>query len=134
MKPASFRLAAVALLLFPFGALAQEEAKPQPKPVPLKIGDTLTGQLNAMRSRVKGKRVATYQLVSAPRRLPAPHDLCNLETGPETFQLVTHGDAEVAQLKKAVGKEISVRVQDIACAEAAGQFSEAVVSRWTFVK
>ena len=29
----------------------------------------------------------------APRRLPAPNGLCNLETGPETFQLVTSSDA-----------------------------------------
>ena len=36
----------------------------------IKNGDVLTGQLNAMRSRAKGKRVNTFQLVSEPHRLP----------------------------------------------------------------
>src|ERR1700710_1728789 len=40
-----------------------------------KSGDVLTGQLNAMRSRAKGKRVNSYQLVSEPQRLPPPAGL-----------------------------------------------------------
>jgi hypothetical protein len=52
----------------------------------IKNGDVVTGQLNAMRSRANGKRVNTFQLVSGPHRLPPPNELCNLETGPETFQ------------------------------------------------
>src|SRR4051794_6629443 len=76
----------------------------------MKTGDILTGQLNAMRSRaVKGKRVNTYQVVSEPRRLPPPSGLCNLETGPETFQIVTASDAEAAKLKSFIGKEISLK-------------------------
>ena len=58
-------------------------------PKVLARGDVLSGQLNAMRSRVDGKRVSTFQIVSEPRRLPPPGGLCNLETGPQTFQLVT---------------------------------------------
>ena len=38
----------------------------------------------------------TFQLASEPRRLPPPNGLCNLETGPETFQIVTNNDAEAA--------------------------------------
>ena len=57
---------------------------------PINAGDVLSGELNAMRVRDgKGKRVATYQITSEPRRLPPPNGLCNLETGPETFQLIT---------------------------------------------
>ena len=52
----------------------------------------------------KGKRVSTFQLVSEPRRLPPPNGLCNLETGPETFQIVTSSDAQAAQLRRAVGE------------------------------
>ena len=63
----------------------------------IKSGDVLTGQLNAMRSRAKGKRVNTFQLVSEPHRLPPPNGLCGLETGPETFQIVTSNDAQAAQ-------------------------------------
>ena len=100
----------------------------------MKNGDILTGQLNAMRGRAaKGKRVNTYQLVSEPRRLPAPSGLCNLETGPETFQIVTANDAEAAKLKSFIGKEISLKVNEVACAEEAGQMSEAVVTKWSVV-
>ena len=99
----------------------------------IKNGDVLTGQLNAMRSRAKGKRVNTFQLVSEPRRLPPPNGLCNLETGPETFQIVTTSDAQAAQLKGFIGKEISVKVDEVACAQDAGQMSEAVVTKWSVV-
>ena len=99
----------------------------------LKNGDVLSGQLNALRSRAKGKRVPTFQLVSEPRRLPPPGGLCNLETGPMTFQLVTANDAQAAQLKGLLGKAVSVRVKEMACAEEAGQISEAVVTKWSVV-
>ena len=100
---------------------------------PIKNGDILTGQLNAMRSRAKGKRVNTFQLVSEPRRLPPPSGLCGLETGPETFQIVTSNDAQAAQLKGFIGKEVSVKVDEIACAQDAAQYSEAVVTKWSVV-
>jgi hypothetical protein len=99
----------------------------------IRSGDVLTGQLNAMRSRARGKRVNTYQLVSEPHRLPAPNGLCGLETGPETFQIVTNSDAQAAQLKGFVGKEVSVKVDEVACAQEAGQMSEAVVTKWSVV-
>jgi hypothetical protein len=99
----------------------------------IKGGDVLTGQLNAMRSRAKGKRVNTFQLVSEPHRLPPPNGLCGLETGPETFQIVTNNDAQAAQLKGFVGKEVSVKVDEVACAQEAGQMSEAVVTKWSVV-
>jgi hypothetical protein len=99
----------------------------------IKNGDVLTGQLNAMRSRTKGKRVNTYQLVSEPHRLPPPNGLCNLETGPETFQIVTNNDVQAAQLKGFVGKEVSLKVDEVACAQEAGQMSEAVVTKWSVV-
>ena len=120
-------LAAVVLTILAAGAF---DAQAQQA---IKNGDVLTGQLNAMRSRAKGKRVNTFQLVSGPRRLPPPNGLCNLETGPETFQIVTANDAQAAQLKGFVGKEVSVKVDEIACAQDAGQMSEAVVTKWSVV-
>jgi hypothetical protein len=80
-----------------------------------------------------GKRVATFQLTSEPRRLPPPNGLCNLETGPETFQLITQNDAQAKQLKHFVGKEISVKVGEIACAQDVGQMSEAIITKWSVV-
>jgi hypothetical protein len=116
-------------------ALAQQ-AEPAPKAAKLiSAGDVLSGELNAMRLRggTKGKRVATYQLTSEPRRLPPPSGLCGLETGPETFQIVTNSDAQAAQLKGFVGKEVSLKVDEVSCAQEAGQMSEAVVTKWSVV-
>jgi hypothetical protein len=116
-------------------ALAQDaETKPEPATL-MKTGDVLSGELNAlrMRSGANGKRVATYQLTSTPRRLMPPNGLCGLETGPETFQIVTNNAAQVAQLRGYVGKEVSVKVEEVACAQEAGQISEAVVSKWSVV-
>ena len=100
----------------------------------IRNGDVLTGELNALRSRaVKGKRVNTFQLVSEPHRLPPPNGLCGLETGPETFQIVPSNAAQAAQLRSFVGKEVSVKVDEVACAQDAAQYSEAVVTKWSVV-
>jgi hypothetical protein len=100
----------------------------------IRNGDVLTGELNALRSRaVKGKRVNTFQLVSEPHRLPPPNGLCGLETGPETFQIVTNNAAQAAQLRSFVGKQVSVKVDEVACAQDAAQYSEAVVTKWSVV-
>ena len=126
----------VAATLTASTALAQD-AEPSPKPgKPINAGDVLSGELTAMRVRSgdRGKRVATYQITSEPRRLPPPSGLCNLETGPETFQLVTSSDAQAAQLRGFVGKEISVKVDEVSCAQDAGQMTEAVVTKWSVVK
>jgi hypothetical protein len=132
-------LAATMMMLVTPAVSAQQsdEAPPPSKPgKPINTGDVLSGELNTMRVRdVKnGKRIATYQLTSEPRRLPPPNGLCNLETGPETFQLVPSGDAQAAQLKTFVGKEISVKVDEVACAEDAGQMSEAVITKWSLIR
>jgi hypothetical protein len=123
-------LAAAVLTMLVAGAL---EAEAQQAQQAIKDGDVLTGQLNAMLGRAKGKRVNTFQLVSEPRRLPPPNGLCGLETGPETFEIVTSNDAQAAQLKGFVGKEVSVKIGEIACAQDAGQMSEAVVTKWSVV-
>jgi hypothetical protein len=118
------------------GAQQAREADPAPPKAGklINTGDVLSGELNAMKvGGKKGKRVATYQLTSEPRRLPPPNGLCNLETGPETFQLITSGDAQASQLKGFIGKEISVKVDEIACAQDAGQMSEAVITKWSVV-
>jgi len=135
-KRLTFAAIMAAILAVP-AALAQQ---PEPAPAPkagklINAGDVLSGELNAMRMRggKKGKRVSAYQVTSEPRRLPPPNGLCNLETGPETFQLITSSDAQAAQLKGFIGKEISVKVDEVACAQDAGQMSEAVVTKWSVV-
>jgi hypothetical protein len=133
-KPLALGAVIAAALVAP--AARAQQSEPAPKPGKLiNAGDVLSGELNAMRIRgdKKGKHLATYQLTSAPRRLPAPNGLCGLETGPETFQIVTNSDAQAAQLKAFIGKEVSLRVDEIACAQDAGQMSEAVVTKWSVV-
>ncbi len=118
------------------GVRAQQAEPAASKPGKLiNAGDVLSGELNAMKVRggKRGAKVNTFQLTSEPRRLPPPNGLCNLETGPETFQLITNSDAQAAQLKGFVGKEISVKVDEVACAQDAGQMSEAVVTKWSVV-
>ena len=133
-------LAATMMMLVSPAISAQQddEAAPPSKPGKLiNTGEVLSGELNTMKVRdVKnaGKRIATYQITSEPRRLPPPSGLCNLETGPETFQLVTSSDAQATQLKSFVGKAISVKVDEVACASDPGQMSEAVVTKWSLVR
>ena len=105
-------------------------------PKPLKNGEVLSGELRVMRSRAaKGKRVNTYQVISTEgRRIPGPDGLCNLETGPETFQIVTNGDADISRLKPFIGKTISIKANEMSCATAAGQVSDALVLKWTIVQ
>jgi len=129
-------LATVMAATFATPAALAQQAAPPPKAARLiNAGDVLSGELNALRTRdiKKGKRVATYQLTSEPRRLPPPNGLCGLETGPETFQIVTNNDVQAAQLKGFVGKELSVKVDEVACAQDAGQMSEAIVTKWSVV-
>jgi len=117
-------------------AVSAQQAEPAPKPgKPIRVGEVLSGELNAMlvRNAKSGKKVEIYQLASEPRRLPPPHEFCNLVTGPQTFEIVTHSDAQVAQLKVFVGKPISVKVGEITCANDAGQVSEAVITKWSLV-
>jgi hypothetical protein len=133
-------LAATMMMLVSPAISAQQddEAAPPSKPGKLiNTGEVLSGELNTMKVRdVKnaGKRIATYQITSEPRRLPPPNGLCNLETGPETFQLVTSSDAQATQLKSFVGKAISVKVDEVACASDPGQMSEAVITKWSLIK
>jgi len=138
-KPRFARRLACAALLATFvapAALAGQGEPPLKAGKPIGSGDVLSGELNTMRVRggKGGKRVATYQITSEPRRLPPPSGLCNLETGPETFQLITTSEAQAAQLKSLVGKEISIKVDEVACAQEAGQMTDAIVTKWSVVK
>ena len=115
--------------------LAQPGEAAQKAGKPLNAGDVLSGELSALKLKgaKPGQPSAAFQITSEPRRLPPPSGLCNLETGPETFQLVTSSDAQAAQLKNFIGKEISVKVDEVACAQDAGQISEAVITKWSVV-
>lgn len=133
---ARFGFAFLAATLVAPCAIAQQSDAPQKPGKMIHAGDVLSGELGVMKVRDaknRGKRVATYQITSEPRRLPPPNGLCNLETGPETFQLVPTNDAQAAQLKSLSGKAISVKVDEVTCAKDAGEMSEAIVTKWSVV-
>jgi len=73
---------------------------------------------------------------------PAPKAARLINTGDvlsgELNALHTRGakinnDAQAAQLKGFIGKEVSVKVDEVSCAQEAGQMSEAVVTKWSVV-
>jgi hypothetical protein len=136
-KRSCFAAMVTVVLAVPAVQAQQQQADPAPAKAGklINAGDVLSGELSAMKVRggKRGTKVNTFQVTSEPRRLPPPNGLCNLETGPETFQLITSSDAQAAQLKGFVGKEISVKVDEVACAQDAGQMSEAVVTKWSVV-
>ena len=132
-KRSRFAVIIMAAALAAPSAWAQQ-AEPAPKPgKPINAGDVLSGELNAMKGGKKGKRAATYQITSEPRRLPPPSGLCNLETGPETFQLITSSDAQAAQFDSDGFFVVEDKVDEVACAQDAGQMSEAVITKWSVV-
>jgi len=83
-----------------------------------------------IRGGKNGKRVA--HLSANQRAAPAAAAEWTLQTGngSATFQLITSSDALAEQLKNFIGKEISVKVDEVACVQDAGQISEAVVTKW----
>ena len=102
------------------------------KAKPIHNGEVLSGALTAMRS--KRTKEITFQLTTEPRRLPPPSGLCNLETGPETFQIVTNSDADTKALKPFIGKSVALKANEFSCAREAGQFSDALVTKWSVVQ
>ena len=139
-KRSGFALIMVVAFAAPAASAQTTQSTQQAEPAAAKpgklmnAGDVLSGELTTIKSRGKRGKPATYQITSEPRRLPPPNGLCNLETGPETFQLVTTSDAQAAQLKGFVGKAISVKVDEVSCAQDAGQMTEAVITKWSVVK
>lgn len=132
MKTRTFLLPVMCLCA---AAMLVHDAHAQPpKPKPIRNGDVLSGELRVMRSRSKGKRISTYQVVTEARRIPGPDGYCNLETGPETFQIVTHDESDVKRLKPFIGKNISIKANEMSCATLAGQVSDALVLKWTIVQ
>jgi hypothetical protein len=139
-KRSGFALIMVVAFAAPAASAQTTQSTQQAEPAAQKpgklinAGEILSGELTSIKSRGKRGKAATYQITSEPRRLPPPNGLCNLETGPETFQLVTTSDAQAAQLKGFVGKSISVKVDEVSCAQDAGQMTEAVITKWSVVK
>jgi len=110
-------------------AAPAQQAGPPPKAPADNAGDVLSGQLMVMRVRAGNDGQARSDLSDHQRAAPAaPPSGCATRTGPERSSSSPPADAQAAELKTFAGKEVSVKVGEIACAQTAGQMSEAVVT------
>ena len=101
---------------------------------PIKEGDTLTGKLRLVATRhPNGTRLEAYQIVSAPRMMPANDDFCDYDKGATTFHLFAMTDALRKQLKPLIGKSISVKASALFCSETAWHIGDVAVPQWTIV-
>ena len=115
-------MVAFAALSFCTGAQAQEA---------IKSGDVLTGTLRLVNTRhPNGTKIQAYQIVSAPRMMPADDEFCDDKSGATTFHLVTMEDKLKKQLNPLLGKKISVRAISLHCSETAWHIGDAVVFEW----
>lgn len=115
-------MAMLAALSLCTGAQAQEA---------IKAGDILTGTLRLVTTRhPNGTKLQAYQIVSAPRMMPADDEFCDDKTGASTFHLVTLEDKLKKQLNPLLGRKISVKAISLHCSETAWHIGDAVVGEW----
>jgi len=102
MIPRLFAVFATILL----AASAAQEAAAQLKAKPLKAGEVLSGQLTAMRSGPRKKRVITYQLTSEPRLLPPPALIMGAKMGGGGVDNLEPAFTRLAALKPYIGATV----------------------------
>ena len=101
---------------------------------PIKGGDMLTGTLRLVATRhPNGTKIEAYQIVSAPRAMPAEDDFCESGKGVTTFHLFAMTDAARKQLKPYLGKPIKVKAVTLFCSHTAWHIGDVGVSEWTLV-
>ncbi|MBN8987962.1 MAG: hypothetical protein J0H42_06945 [Rhizobiales bacterium] len=99
---------------------------------PIKQGDILTGKLRLVVTRhPNGTRLQAYQIVSAARMMPPNDDFCDYAKGATTFHLFTMTDAAKKQLKRLLGKVISVKTNALFCSQTAWHIGDVAVPDWT---
>ena len=125
----------VAGLIFVAGLAALIMSAPATAQQPIKGGDTLTGTLRIVATRhPNGTKIEAYQIVSAPRAMPADDDFCEAGKGVTTFHLFTMTDAARKQLKPLLGKPITVKATALFCSHTAWHIGDVGVSKWSLVK
>lgn len=118
-------VAVLAVLMMGTPAMAQQ---------PIKDGDTLTGTLRLVSTRhPNGTKIEAYQIVSAPRAMPADDDFCESGKGVTTFHLFTMTEAARKQLKPYLGKPVTVKATTLFCSHTAWHIGDVGVSEWTVV-
>ena len=99
---------------------------------PIKDGDILTGTLRLTHTlHPNGMKITAYQIVSAPRAMPANDDFCDEENkGARTFHLFAVTAAARKQLKPLLGKPVSVKAVRLFCAQTAWHIGDVAVPEW----
>jgi hypothetical protein len=119
-------MAGLAVLLMSAPAEAQQ---------PIKDGDTLTGKLRVVPTRhPNGTKIEAYQIVSAPRMMPADDEFCESGKGATAFHLFTMTEAARKQLKPWLGKTVTVKATALFCSHTAWHIGDVAVPEWTLVK
>lgn len=99
----------------------------------LKKGDVISGPLRFFQSQhPNGTWIPVYQVKSDnPRNFAEKDEFCPDDHPPVTFHIVPGNDkAKEAQLKKFVGKKVSIVLEDFFCSETAWHIGDAVVFGW----
>ena len=96
----------------------------------IKNGDTLTGQLRLVREEhPNGTPINAFQIVSAPRKMPATDDFCD---GPaSTFHIVAIDSTKGDQLRALLGRTVSLKADELFCSHTAWHIGDAVVLKWS---
>jgi hypothetical protein len=99
---------------------------------PIKQGDILTGTLRVVRTRhPNGTKIEAYQVVSAPRAMPANDEFCDYARGATTFHLFAMDKVARKRLKPHVGKAITVRANALFCSQTAWHIGDVAVPEWS---
>jgi hypothetical protein len=121
-----FIFALILLLAFAAPSLAEDTLKP---------GDIVSGRLRFFQSQHQnGTWIKVYQIASdKPMPFATPDEFCPDDHPPKTFHIMLPDDkAQLAQLKRSVGKKIAVVAKQFFCSETAWHIGDAVISDWTF--
>ena len=95
----------------------------------IKVGDLLTGKLRLVRTKhPNGTPIGAFQIVSLPRMMPTD-EFC--DGAARTFQIVAMDRAATAQLRPLLGKQVSLKAEDMFCSHTAWHVGDAVVLKWT---
>ena len=99
---------------------------------PIKGGDTLVGTLRLVRTRHPyGTKIEAYQVVSAPRVMPANDEFCDSTKGATTFHLFAMDEIARKRLKPHIGKTITVKANALFCSQTAWHIGDVAVPEWS---
>ena len=99
---------------------------------PIKQGDTLVGTLRLVRTlHPNGTKIEAYQVVIAPRAMPAGDEFCDTTKGATTFHLFAMDEIARKRLKPHIGKTVTVKANALFCSQTAWHIGDVAVSEWS---